>query len=180
MSRATKPRANRETGGKKEETKSVSWSALSLALFGVVTAAAGAVGGALVQDYFDVLKTNRELAIEYSQAASGSGQEVENVVKQMMLALTNASATVPEQTKTSLRDALLNLHRDTERLTLQTGVSDELFQSYAKAMADLADKADTTVGPADADPLIEALDEFYMSKRQFEAAIAVSYRLPTI
>lgn len=180
MARAAKPKANRETGNQKDEGKSGSWSGIGVALVGGIMAVVGAVGGALIQDYFDVLKTNRELAIQYSEAASGSGQEVENVVKKLMASLTDPSATIPAATKGDMREALLNLHRDTERLTLQTGVSDDLFQPYAKAMADLADKVDSANGPADADQLIESLDEFYVSKRKFEAAIAVSYHIPTL
>ena len=136
----------------------------------------GTLGGMLLQDYFDVLNTHRQLAISYSEAAEEAEDLVETEIKTLMRELGDPNARVTDAHRESLRSALQDLRRDAERLTIQIGTDEGRYQNYARAMADLASALDETSGPADADSFIEALNDFYVLQREFKAGIAERYR----
>jgi hypothetical protein len=172
MSKSSNPKKaapkSKQSGGDKK----TSFVTVCLAIFAVV----GPFAGAFVQDRFDILKTNRELAISYSKAATVSAAEVETVISNLFLTLSDPNGSMSAEEVENLRDALLKLRSDAEQLAIQVGTEDTPFNQYAGAMADLVEAAQRVSGPADAAPLIEAVSAFYFNKRKFDTDIAKRHK----
>ena len=147
-----------------------------VAILGCVGTLVGTFGGMVLQDHLDILKTHRELAMEYSAAAEASEKTVEQIIRTLITQLGNPLAEISTEEWASLRSALLNLRGDVENLTIQVGSSETPYESYTRAMADLADAVDEINGAGDADIFIEALDDFYLSQRKFKVNIASVHR----
>ena len=173
MTKATTKRPSSPKRDTKPADDSRSWVGHVVTL---VVAVVSLFGGVSLQDKYDVLKTNRTLAITYSEAADTSAKAVEEVVQSLFRDLGNPSVPLSEARVAELRDALLDLRRDAERLTIQVGSNETQFQDYVRALADLANAAESVTGSADADPLIDALNDFYVTKRNFELDIASKHR----
>ncbi len=174
MARSTQKK--RKPDGQSKATAKVKSFGGFMAIWAFVGPVVGVVGGAFVQDYADVLRTNRAIATSYAEDATKAANVVELKIANLVAGLGDPKAVISDNAKIELRTALLNLHRDTERLRIQTGAPTVLFQNYISAMADLADSVDAASGPADARPVIEALNRFYMSKTAFEESVAQTYR----
>lgn len=139
-------------------------------------ALAGPFAGAYIQDRFDILKTNRQLAITYSEAATLSAATVESEIANLFELLSNPDNTVSSDQVKNLRTALLKLRSDAEQLAIQVGNEQTPFNEYVGAMADLVDAAQGVTGSADAAPLIEAVSAFYLNKKKFDTDIAQRHR----
>lgn len=158
------------------EKKAFRGVTIVVAVLGLVGTVGGTLGGMLLQDHLDLLRTQRQLVLTYSNDAEDSEKSVETIVRSLAGDLTNPNARITTDQRLALRGALLDLRSDIEKLSVQIGSVEVQYQSYARAMANLADALDQTDGAGGVDVFVEALNSFYLRQRQFKSDISAMHR----
>ena len=176
---AKKNKSNRkQTNSKSAASPEKSWGGATVvvALIGLLGTFGGTWGGMLLQDHLDLLRTQRELVQTFANAAAESEKSVETIVRTIAMELRDPNSRITIDQRADLRDALLDLQGDVERLSIQIGSVEAQYQSYARAMADLANAADLTDGAENAEFFAEALSSFYLNQLQFRSDISAMHR----